>query len=356
MKIAIVAETAPVKTIIPIIENINAKIISLTHDIGSYQLLEPYSEKIQPIGQGRKGQTKRSNFTIARLVLQDTLRTMNALKKQEDIDLVLTCGNAGDARKGILTSKLLHIPCLHIEQDIYNPTEMLAFANLITVPNKQHEKIIKKNYGIKNTINIKGYPQAKYVSQAILEPEEEVFKQYNTNDFYVLVLGGDTKTKDIKSIIREVEQLNKTILIIPFRFNPEYVRQFIRKENIFIITEFVDLLSLMRASQGVIYSAGMGITIEVGALNIPAIKILGFHKKHASIDLARSLGINVINIHQLTEAINIMKPTNGKQLIQNGDKASKKVAEIITNFQLFNGKNGGITSMKKIWDERKQYR
>ena len=356
MKIAIVAETAPVKTIIPILDNLDAKIISLTHDTGSYQLLQPYSTTIRPIGQGRKGQGKKSNFTIGRLVIQDTLRTINALKKQDQIDLMLTCGNAGDARKGILASKILNIPRLHIEQDIYNPTEMIAFANLITVPNKQHQKILKKKYGITNTINIQGYPQAKYVSQAIIEPEDEIYKRYHTNDFYVLVLGGDTKPEDIKSIIRETEKINKTILIVPFRFNPSYVQQFIRNDHMFIITEFIDLLSLMKASQGVIYSAGMGITIEVGALGIPAIKILGFHKKHASIDLAKSLGINVINIHQLPEAINIMKPTNEKQLIQYGDKASKKIAEIINNFQLFQKKSGGITSMKKVWNERKQYR
>ena len=39
----------------------------------------------------------------------------------------MTCGNAGDVRKGISASKILRIPNLHIEQDIYNPIEMIAF-------------------------------------------------------------------------------------------------------------------------------------------------------------------------------------------------------------------------------------
>ena len=39
MNIAVVAETAPAKALIPIIENIDADILSLTHSEGAMKLL-----------------------------------------------------------------------------------------------------------------------------------------------------------------------------------------------------------------------------------------------------------------------------------------------------------------------------
>ena len=149
MNIALVAETAPAKTLIPIIEKLDDdEIISLTHDTGAMELLSPYSVDIKAIGESRKNTSvKRSNFTIGRLVLQDTYKTYKALKNS-DTDLVITCGNSGDVRKGILAAKKLDIPVLHMEQDIYNPIEMIAYANLITVPNNVAQKNLKKMYEI----------------------------------------------------------------------------------------------------------------------------------------------------------------------------------------------------------------
>ena len=46
MNIAIVAETAPAKTLIPIIEKVDADILSLTHSEGAMKLLNPYSNEI----------------------------------------------------------------------------------------------------------------------------------------------------------------------------------------------------------------------------------------------------------------------------------------------------------------------
>ena len=106
-----------------------------------------------------------------------------------DTYLVITCGNSGDVRKGILAAKKLDIPVLHMEQDIYNPIEMIAYANLITVPNNVAQKNLKKMYGIKNTFNIRGYPQAEYVNRMKLESKEEIYEKYGVDDFYVLFLG-----------------------------------------------------------------------------------------------------------------------------------------------------------------------
>ncbi len=356
MNIAIVAETAPAKTMIPIIEKVDADFLSLTHSDGAMELLAPYSSEIYSIGEGRRNTTKkRSNFTIARLVLRDTVRTYNALKKHP-VDLTLTCGNAGDVRKGIIASKKLNLPKLHMEQDIYNPIEMIAYADLITVPNKTAAKQLEEMYGITNTVNIKGYPQAEYVSRVPITEAEKIYEQYQHDDFYVLFLGGDTRASDIPEIIKEVEKIDKTILVIPFRFETSTITPHITKNNIFVVEGYVDLISLMNASQGVIYCAGMGVTIEVGALGVPAVKILGFHTQHASNDLAQDLGINVSSACDVNYAVSRMKKPQGKRLIKDGCKASLKVAELTTSMDLFDQNCGGLSSLRKIWNQRKQYR
>jgi UDP-N-acetylglucosamine:LPS N-acetylglucosamine transferase len=356
MNLALVAETAPAKTMIPILKHVDADILTLTHSEGAMDLLGPYSTEIKSIGHGRNNPLKKnSDRVIATRVLKDTIHTYNSLKNK-NIDLVMTCGNAGDVRKGITAAKLLKIPRLHIEQDIYNPIEMIAYADLITTPTKAFKKTLKKRYGITNVVNIRGYPQAQYVSEVKIVDPDTIYKDYHMDDFYVLVLGGDTRPMDIPDIINQVQRLNKTILIVPFRFTPKFVRQYVTRESVYIIDGFIDLISLMNASQGVIYCAGMGITIEVGALSVPSVKILGFHTEHASIDLAHSLGINVVSAFDIVDAVNRMKPPRGKHLVNNGNKASYKVAELINNLDVFEGKQGGRKSMKKIWNERKKYR
>ena len=356
MNIAVVAETAPAKTLIPVIEKLNDNILSLTHSEGAMELLGPYSNEIFSIGEGRRNTTKkRSNFTIAKLVLKDTVRTYKALKKHP-VDLTLTCGNAGDVRKGLAASKKLNIPKLHMEQDIYNPIEMMAYADLITVPNKTAKKQLEEMYDITNTVNIGGYPQAEYVSRVPILEAEKIHEQYKHDDFYVLFLGGDTRASDIPEIIKEVEKIDKTILVIPFRFETSTITPHITKNNVFVLEGYVDLISLMNASQGVIYCAGMGVTIEVGALGVPAVKILGFHTQHASNDLAQDLGINVASTNDINDAVSRMRKPQGKRLIKDGCKASLKVAELTANMDSFDQNCGGLSSLRKIWNQRKQYR
>lgn len=356
MNIAVAAETAPAKTLIPVIEKLNDKIISLTHSDGAGKLLGPYSSEVLSIGEGRRNTTiKRSDLTIGRLVLQDTLRTYRALKSR-DIDLLLTCGNAGDVRKGISAAKKLNIPKLHIEQDLYNPIEMIAYADLITVPNNHAKKVLKKMYGIYNTVNIKGYPQAEYVNEVPIMSHEDIYRHYGVDDFYVLFLGGDTRASDIPKIIQEVQKLDKIILIIPYRFEATSISQFVTRKGVYIIDGYVDLISLMNASQGVIYCAGMGVTIEVGALSVPAVKLLGFHTEHASNDLAQSIGIDVISEYDIQYAVEHMKAPHGNRLIKNGTKASIKIAELTRDMNMFDNSPGGAKSMKLIWDQRKKYR
>jgi len=356
MQIALLAEMAPAKTFIPIIQNLDAEIIALTHGHGVEEILGDYCTELHAIGQSRgQGAQKRSNSKIATLVIEDIWRVIRSLKGK-NIDLLMTCGNAGDVRKGITAAKLLRIPNLHIEQDIYNPIEMIAFSNLITVPSIEYKKYVMDRYGIKNVHSIGGYPMAVYVNNLELEDPETVKTRYSVNEFLLLVLGGDVKGEDIPKIIHQVELLNKDVLIVPFRFSASYVGSFIKSPNLKVLEGYVELPSLMSAASGVIYGAGMGLTIEAGVLSIPSIKIAGFHRKHASVDLANELGINVVEIENISESIDEICVPRGELLVKNGEKAVQNTIEIINSFKELKTSSSGFKSFKSIWNARSEFK
>lgn len=356
MKIAVTAEMAPAKAFIPIIKQLDAEIICLTHSQGVEELMGRYCSEVHSIGKSRgQGAQKRSNAKIASLVFKDIWSTVKSLRGK-NVDMLLTCGNAGDVRKGIAASKLLQIPTLHIEQDIYNPIEMIAFSNLITVPSVDYKNFVVDKYGFKNVKIIGGYPMASYVSEIHLDDVNEVKSRYEADEFLVLVFGGDVKGEDIPDIVKDVETLERDVLVVPFRFDADYVRSCITSPNLRVLDGYVDLPSLMKASSGIVYAAGMGLTIEAGVLKVPAVKVAGFHRKHASVDLARELGIEVAEIGEISSAVNSMQAPNGNWLIEGGKKAASNVVEIVNNFESEKGHNGGYSSMKKIWAARSEFR
>jgi len=356
MKIAVIAEIAPAKAFIPVLKKLDAEIIGLTHGHGVDELLKEFCTEMHYIGESRgKGAEKRSKAKIASLVFEDIISTIKALHGK-DIDLLLTCGNAGDVRKGISAAKFLRIPDLHIEQDFYNPIEMIAFSNLLTVPSKHYQDFLARNYEIYNSKVIGGYPMASYVNQRQLKDSDIVKNQYNVEDFILLVFGGDVQGKDIPEIIKKVEKLDRTVLIVPFRFDAQYVKSLVKSPKIKVMDGFVDLLNLMNASSGMIYGAGMGLTIEAGVLGVKAIKLAGFHRQHASVDLANKLGIQVAEIDEIQEYVDNLSVAKGKWLIADGKKSVSNIIELINNFEAQKGKSGGINSFRKIWKARSKFR
>lgn len=356
MRIAVIAEMAPAKAFIPIIKELDAEIIGLTHGHGVKELLGEYCKEIHPIGQSRgQGAQKRSNSRIASLVMQDIWSVIKSLRGKK-IDILMTCGNAGDVRKGISAAKILRIPNLHIEQDIYNPIEMTAYSNLITVPSVYYKELVIDKYGFKNVKVIGGYPMASYVNDKILKTPESVKDHYGVDDFIVLVFGGDIKGEDVPQIIKQVEMMDLSVLIVPFRFTAEYLKKFVTSPKIIVLDGYIELLDIMNASSGLIYGAGMGLTIEAGVLSIPSIKIAGFHKKHASVDLAEELGIRVTKIENISNSINDLKAPKGVNLVENAEKAVKNVVEIINKFEELKGTGSGIRSFQRIWKARSEFK
>lgn len=355
MKIAVIAEIAPAKAFVPVLEKLDAEIIGLTHGQGADELLKEFCTEMHYIGESRgKGAEKRSKVKIASLVFKDIISTIKALHGK-DVDLLLTCGNAGDVRKGIAAARFLGIPDLHIEQDFYNPIEMIAFSNLLTVPSKHYQDFLAQNYGINSEV-IGGYPMASYVNKRELKDPDLLKKEHGIEEFLLLVFGGDVQGKDIPEIIKIVEKLDKSVLIVPFRFDAEYVKNLVKSPEIKVLKGFVDLLSLMNASSGMIYGAGMGLTIEAGVLGVPSLKLSGFHRQHASVDLAKELGIQIAEIEEISEYVDNLSIPKGKWLIEDGEKSVSNIIELINNFEARKGKSGGIKSFRKIWKARSKFR
>jgi len=396
--IAIACEIAPGKTFIPIIkrlkelENVGklnwdkSKIIALTHGTGIEELIKPYCDETYPIGEGRgASKAKINKIKLSYLIARDIYKTISGLSRK-GIDLLITCGNAGDVRKSIIAAKLLKIPVIHIEQDIYNPIETIAYSNLITVPEEKYIDFLKENYFIAEEEgdegyiqNIHGYPMANYVNDFItsgnLLKKEEIMTKYNVSDFILVFLGGDLKVHDLQDLIIAIEKADYPTLIVPYRFEKELVEDLVNSSKVKVLGESISLLSLMKSAKLMIYGAGMGMTIEAGVLEVPSIKIAGFHKKHGSVDLANELNIPIIEINQLSDFLidfnkvnenadfnssngtdSIDKP-NGEKLLKNSQIAIEKVVMIINNFDFKNPpKSSGFKSMKAIWNQMAKYR
>ena len=272
--------------------------------------------------------------------------------------MLITAGNAGDVRKSIIAANLLGIPILHIEQDIYNPIEVISQANIVTVPSEKYESLVKEKYQLRNVVNIKGYPMAKYVQDYIdgnLISREDIYDEFAVRDFVLAVFGGDLKDEDIPPLIEALEALNLYVLIAPYRFKKEFVESFVISPNVKVLEEHVDLVSFLNASSSLIFAAGMGITIEAGVLNVPSIKIEGFHKTHGSVDLANELNMPIVKIQDIPETFEHLKGLNSGDLIKNSEIAIDKIVELINNFD-YNSKRSGLSSARRIWNQRKAFR
>ena len=296
---------------------------------------------------------------MAYLISKDILKSFNALKGK-DISLLITAGNAGDVRKAIVAANILQIPVLHIEQDIYNPIEVISQANLVTVPSKGYEEYLEKNYKLNKVVNINGYPMAKYVDDYIKEnnliDKDEIYGEYGMKEFVLVVLGGDLKDDDIEPLIRAVEELNLKALIAPYRFDRNMVKELVLSPNIKVLPQYVDMLSFMNAASHLIYAAGMGMTIEAGVFNIPSLKIEGFHKTHGSVDLAKELNIPIVKIEEIPEAFENLPDQKESDLVQDSEIAIEKLVDLINDFDEKSLKRSGFKSTKQIWNSRKVYR
>ena len=164
------------------------------------------------------------------------------------------------------------------------------------------------------------------------------------------------KSDDIPKIIDQAEKLDENVLVIPFRFNTDFIKKFIKSSKLKVLDGYIELPSLINASSYMIYAAGMGLTIEAGVLGVPSIKIAGFHRKHSSVDLARELGIQVTEIQDISNSVDDLKAPKGDWLINNGKKSVSNVLDLIKDFDKIKSHPSGVSSCKKIWSARSEFR
>ncbi len=368
--IAFACEIAPAKTIIPVIKLLKklesegklhwktTRIIGLAHGKGVDELLNQYCDVVYYIGQGRSAnQSDSGRFQLASLILRDIYKATRAMIG-EQIDLLVTCGNAGDVRKSISAAKLLRTPVLHIEQDIYNPIEIISQANLITVPSKDYEYYLKIQYGLMNVVNIGGYPMAAYVDNEIknnkLVSKEEITEKYGFEHYILVLLGGDLKKEDLTDLIPLIDGFDYPTLIAPYRFDKGYVEDLSKSSKVKILDNYVDILSLTNSADALIYGAGMGMTIEAGVLKVPSVKIYGYHVFHSSINLAKELNIPIVQIWDIPRALRKLYPPTG-DIVKDGQEAIYNIVRLINNFD-YSLKKGNIRSTFKIWRARSKFR
>lgn len=370
LTIAVAGEIGPAKSIIPVIEQIKkfekegklnwkkTRFIGLYHGGEAKKLFEPYCDIMFSIGQGRRAnQSKNKGFKLFKLILKDIFKATRAMMGEE-IDILITCGNAGDVRKAIIAAKLLRTPVLHIEQDIYNPIEVISYANLVTVPSVEYELYLKENYNLKNIVNIGGYPMAFYVydliSNKTLLTKEEIVKEYGFENYILVLLGGDLQDEDLPELISIIESLKYPTLIAPYRFNKKTVEKLTRASYINVLDNNVDIISLANCSNALIYGAGMGMTIEAGVLKVPSIKIYGFHLFHSSINLAKELNIPVVDKISIPDVLKYLNPPTG-DIVRDGHMAINNIIYTINNFD-YSLKKGNFISLFKIWRARSKFR
>ncbi|MBE2899967.1 hypothetical protein DNK57_03925 [Methanothermobacter thermautotrophicus] len=337
---------APAKTFHPLMEDTGHDYHCLCHGNGVRDILDGLCSRFYTMGAGRSRSGRAVEVGV--LVLRDILRTWRHLGVI-DPDLVLTCGNAGDVRKAIAASRLRGIGVIHVEQDIYNPIEMIAFADTVTAPSAEYRDYLEDEYLLENVEVIGGYPHALYVSRLHIEDP-------GIRDYTLLVLGGDLRRRDVPEVISGVEALDRRVLVVPFRFSPDYVRGFVRSGNVEVLEGFVDLPSLMSAADLMVYGAGMGVTIEAAVLGVPSIKIRGFHVRHASVDLARQVGIPVADAGDLRDMVDDVRPPEAASIVRDAEVALSKLSELVEDFHEFAGPRGGLKSMRRIWDARRHFR
>ncbi|WP_238337911.1 hypothetical protein [Methanothermobacter sp. THM-1] len=339
------AELAPAKNFHPFMERYEHEYHCLCHGSGVREVLGGLCSSFHDMGTGRSRSGRAPE--IAYLVARDIVRTWRAMGRI-DPDLVLTCGNAGDVRKAISASLLRGRGVLHIEQDIYNPIEMIAFADIITAPSGEYRDYLEEEYLLENVEVIGGYPHALHVRDLGLTHR-------GGGDFILLVLGGDLKGEDIPGVMGMVGALNRKVVVVPFRFSSDYVRGLAGSRDVRVLAGFVDLPSLMRDADLMIYGAGMGVTIEAAVMGVPSIKLRGFHRRHASVDLAESVGIPVAGADDLPFIVDDLKPPRSGGLVKKAERAVDNIGRIVESFDDISGPRGGLGSMRRIWNARKKF-
>ncbi|WP_456482538.1 hypothetical protein [Methanopyrus sp.] len=316
MKAFSLVEPSPAKNLIPVWERLleeGWEVAAYGHGRG-VEVLKWEGIETESLGKPRRrqGMLGYVGFSI------DLIRTVRALAS-ERASVVLSSGNTGDARKSLIAARVLRVPSVHLEMDVYNPVEVIRWATRVLVPfSEDWAEVLERRTGVKARV-VSGAPLAQYLADRHLSGyiPGPVPDEYEGR--VLVCLGGDITEEGARRLLSDLRDHDP--VVVPFRVSPP--------EGFECVREFVDLPGLMMLADTVVFTGGFGVTIEACVVAKKAVKVSEVHPRHLSHWIAEESGVPVMYLNEgsgAEDAVRMARKPRGKWLVRRGRSA---VAEIV---------------------------
>ncbi|WP_457614606.1 hypothetical protein [Methanopyrus sp.] len=323
MKVFSLVEPSPAKNLLPVWERLleeGWEVAVYGHGYGA-EVLEWEGIKTERLGKPRR---KQGLFGYIGFSI-DLIRTMRALAS-ERASVVLSSGNTGDARKSLIASRVLGIPSVHLEMDVYNPVEAVRWATRVLVPfSDRWAEILERRVEVKAE-TVSGAPLGQYLADRHLSGRipGPVPEKYEGR--VLVCLGGDITEKGARQLLSDLKDYDP--VVVPFRVNPP--------KGFECIQEFVDLPGVMMLADTVVFTGGFGVTIEACVVAKKAVKVSEVHPEHLSHWIAEKSGIPIIYLNGssgVEDAVQIARKPRGGWIIKRGRNAVAEIVEKIIGIE-----------------------
>lgn len=319
MKAFSLVEPSPAKNLLPVWERLLEEGWEVTvygHGRG-VEILKWEGIETKQLGKPRRRQGLLGyvGFSV------DLIRTVRALAS-ERASVVLSSGNTGDARKSLIASRMLGIPSVHLEMDVYNPVEAVRWATRVLVPfSEKWAEVLKRRVGVETKV-VSGAPLAQYLADRHLSGRipGPVPEEYEGR--VLVCLGGDITEEGARRLLSDLEDHDP--VVVPFRVSPP--------EGFECVREFVDLPGVMMLADTVVFAGGFGVTIEACVVAKKAVKVSEVHPKHLSHWIAEESGVPVMYLSESSgaeDAVQMARKPRGEWLIRRGRSAVAEIVEEI---------------------------
>ncbi|WP_457620257.1 hypothetical protein [Methanopyrus sp.] len=319
MKAFSLVEPSPAKNLLPVWERLleeGWEVAVYGHGRG-IEILKWEGIETERLGKPRR---KQGLFGYVGFSI-DLIRTVRVLAS-ERASVVLSSGNTGDARKSLIASRMLGIPSVHLEMDVYNPVEAVRWATRVLVPfSDKWTEVLERRVGVKAE-TVSGAPLAQYLADRHLSGRipGPVPEEYEGR--VLVCLGGDITEKGARRLLSDLKDHDP--VVVPFRVNPP--------EGFECVQEFVDLPGVMMLADTVVFAGGFGVTIEACVTAKKAVKVSEVHPEHLSHWIAEESGVPVMYLNEgpgTEDAVQMARKPRGGWLIRRGRSAVAEIVEEI---------------------------
>jgi len=309
-----VVEPSPAKNLIPVFEELRSRghePLVYGHGKGA-EVLRWEGVETRTLGRPRR----RSRLAPALFALDLTRVLLRELLDGPDV--ALTSGNTGDARKTLLSSKILGVPSVHVEMDVYNPVEAIKLATIVAVPEQASDPGIEGP----EVTTVAGPPIAAYVADRHLKGKIPGPVPEDVEGRVLVCLGGDVTEEQARRLLHTLEPLNP--YVVPFRVDAP--PRFDTPDG------FIDLPGAMMKAETVVFSGGFGVTVEACLVAGKAVKVSGVHERHFSHEVAEMCGLEVLDVDSIEGPEDVLsgaRKPDGGWLIRAGRDAVREITDIV---------------------------